>query len=144
MPDEKGRDPPGRGSTKFLGSLREALAAAGREDPTRGRGAQPASAADAEPPKAIAGPPPLAARRDRDDAAGKDIKAPSAAEAAMEARGGAPTVPPVELHVENDPTARVLRAAKAKPPGDSSAHTQLLRGKQPVKRGNFHQDPVVG
>jgi hypothetical protein len=70
---------------------------------------------------------------------------PSAAEAAREARGGTPNIPPVGQRAEPDapPTTRVVRAT---PPAaaDSGERTQLVRGKSKIVRGVFHQDPVVG
>ena len=74
--------------------------------------------------------------------------APSAAEAAREARGGTPNIPPADRHVEADaaPTTRVMRNATppAGPASGAAARTQLVRGKQKVGRHQFHQDPVVG
>ncbi len=137
MADDKAA--PGRGSAGFLGSLREALAAAGREDPLR-------AVAAGSPP------PPMAKPSDPTRLmSAKEPPVPSAAEAARDARGGAPHVPPlarapVEAAVDeaSAPTTRVLRAAKpvAEPRGE--ARTQVLRGKQTVARGTFAQDPVVG
>jgi hypothetical protein len=70
---------------------------------------------------------------------------PSAAEAAREARGGTPNIPPVDQHADPDapPTTRVVRAPPATP-AESSERTRLVRGKQKIARGVFHQDPVVG
>ena len=71
---------------------------------------------------------------------------PSAAEAARAARGGTPNIPPVDRHVEFDapPTTRVVRPERPASRPDAPARTQLVRGRQPVKRGTFYQDPVVG
>lgn len=72
---------------------------------------------------------------------------PSAAEAAKDARGGAPIIPPVDRHMEADspPTTRVVRSPSGPKAGaDGPARTQLVRGKQKVARGEFAQDPVVG
>ncbi len=86
---------------------------------------------------------------------------PSAAEAAREARGGTPNIPPV---VSDDkpagqtpqPTTEVVRQAEA-PATQATVtikhapevepvnpRTRLVRGRQPVERGEFRQDPVVG
>jgi hypothetical protein len=132
----------GRAHTGFLGSLREALAAAGRDDQSQAPGGLPAAAAAFEATQKMAA---------------KDGPGQSAADAARDARGGAPHVPPlvrtpVEVSVgeESAPTTRVVRGAA--PPvavmtvagdGDVAARTQLLRGKQTVARGRFAQDPVV-
>ena len=40
------------------------------------------------------------------------------------------------------PTTRVVKEAAA--PADAEPRTQLVRGRQPVQRGEFKQDPVVG
>src|SRR5690606_33488482 len=71
---------------------------------------------------------------------------PSAAEAARAARGGTPNIPPVDRHVEFDapPTTRVVRPERPASRPDAPARTQLVRGRQPGKRGTFYQDPVVG
>src|SRR5690606_26443779 len=42
------------------------------------------------------------------------------------------------------PTTRVVRPERPAPRPDAPARTQLVRGRQPVKRGTFYQDPVVG
>jgi hypothetical protein len=149
MADEKADQ--GKAHGGFLGSLRDALAAASRDDPSKlpmrvPSNPQTAAAAGAltppplppaltEPPVQM--PPPL----------------PSAAEAARQARGGTPHIPALdralERHVDADaaPTTKVMRglppAAKAAPEEDT-ARTQLVRGKPQVQRGNFATDPVVG
>jgi hypothetical protein len=89
--------------------------------------AMPASEAAAQLP-----PPPRA-----------DAPAPSAAEAAREAR--TPRVTVESRHVEPDapPTTRVVRAGVGKP-AEAQARTTLVRGKMQVARGAFDQDPVVG
>lgn len=71
-------------------------------------------------------------------------QAPSAAEAAREARGGTPNIPPADGRIELDPppTTRVLRGAGAAE--EAPARTQLVRGKGRIARQTFHQDPVVG
>lgn len=73
-------------------------------------------------------------------------QAPSAAEAARDARGGTPNVPAADLHLEADapPTTRVVRPGVAKAAGDdASPRTQFVRGKGKIARQSFHQDPVV-
>jgi len=143
----------GQKQGRFLGSLREALAAAGREEqtaPGMGETIRP-EAAGSEP----AAPPPLpeqplAAAGPKDEArpapppAGDVPQVPSAAEAAREARTPPPLRPP-SRHVEADapPTTRVVRGAAAKVDAGGE-RTQLVRGKTAIKRGEFHTDPVVG
>jgi len=124
---------------RFLGSLKDALVAASRDDthpsPKLDLPPAPAPAAAAADPAAAPAQPP----------------SPSAEEAARQARGA--STPLEQRHVEQDapPTTRVVRsprketAAMPEPDDDSApARTQLVRGKQRVERGEFHHDPVVG
>jgi hypothetical protein len=141
MTEAKGQARAGR----FLGSLKDALVAASRDD------TQPA----------VPMPPPAPALQlpgpagDGEPNGGKAPDAvaasPSAEEAARQVRGA--SVPLDERHFELDapPTTRVVRggarAAQAAPEADdptAPARTQLVRGKQRVERGGFNQDPVVG
>jgi hypothetical protein len=112
---------------RILGSLRDALAAASRDDrtaeltveqPTGHRQAKTAAAADAAaqgPGSVHAGPAPPTS-------GGSQAKSSGAAGPAVKAR--------------EEPTQRTRAGA--------AARTQLVRGKPKVKRGDFHQDPVVG
>jgi hypothetical protein len=107
---------------RILGSLKDALLAAGRSDGTTG---MPPERLAAEPilPK----PPELALAETR--IVRRDV--PPAAEAAREAKMQT-------ARVEN-PTQR------ARPPAAPLGNrTQLVRGRVEVARGEFHQDPVVG
>lgn len=136
MADNKAHGAGGSLPAKFLGSLREALAAAGREDPSR-------------PPVKIE-PAPIALSAPAIDNSAPRMQREAvpltAAEAAREARGGTPNIPPIDHHVEFEaaPTTRVVRGKPAAEPSTQPARTQLLRGKNKVTRGSFHQDPVVG
>ncbi len=125
---------PNRGAQGIIGSLREALAAASRDETARNEllPPQPLAAASALPPPHPKDPSDM--RREP----------PSAAEAARDARGGTPNIPPADLPLEADapPTTRVLRGAK--PAAEAPARTQLVRGKSSISRQSFHQDPVVG
>lgn len=119
---------------RFLGSLKDALAAASREDTAKlmAAGVVPPPIPGAAEPAAVV----AAAGEPAAVAAAAASSAPvSAAEAAREARGLSASGEP-----EPPPTTRVMRGA-AKP---APVRTQLVRGKTPVKRGEFHQDPVVG
>lgn len=134
----------------FLGSLKDALLAAGRDEmpssPAR-FAAQPAAAASVTPPPlaplaaagvaaqqlAIAEAPPAASP-----------KSPSAEDVARMARSlpVARAVPSAVADSDAIPTTRVVRGepkAAAAP-----ARTQLVRGKKQIDRGSFAQDPVVG
>jgi hypothetical protein len=129
----------GQKSGRFLGSLKDALVAASREDTGRQSAQQrgPAAAASSDV-IAVAGPE-AAAQLPPPSSEGNSL---SAAEAAREAR--APRVTGESRHVEADapPTTRVVRAAKQQP--EPASRTTLVRGKMQVTRGGFDQDPVVG
>lgn len=147
----------GARSGSFFGSLKDALAAASRDDTSAVR---PAAAPEVkEAPSAPATPPPLpvapavlAESRDAEVAAAarKELPSlPSAADAAREVKGQASLRAQeraAERHVEIDatPTTRVLKAPQAPKAPEGPARTQLVRGRQPLKRGEFNQDPVVG
>lgn len=145
-----------KGQSGFLGSLRDALKAASRDEDDRiiSPGRQPAS----EPTPAVnnEGAPAMSASDNNKPAApgspAGDVQPPplpSAAEAAREARGGTPNIPPVDRGTNAaapagaPPTTRVVKEAATSAAADEP-HTQLVRGRQPVQRGEFKQDPVVG
>jgi FHA domain len=153
MSDEGTQTKPPQGSKhgRFLGSLKDALAAASRDDtlnqsksketPPTQRTAQVAAAPEPGTQKIPA------------DAGGKAAPADepktglSAAEAAREVKGQT-SLKPQDKHLEFSapPTTRVVRSSADKTSQDreETARTQLVRGKADVKRGNFQQDPVVG
>jgi hypothetical protein len=142
-------------SGRFLGSLKEALVAASRDEPS----APPAPRAvqSAVPPA----PPPLPAQRAAAEDApmvgvGSSVDpdatlpvrreapaSPSAAEAAREVKAQASLRAERPVETDGAPTTRVIKAA-SKPAASDPAKTQLVRGRQPLKRGEFSQDPVVG
>lgn len=134
----------------ILGSLKDALAAASRDDTAlvaqRAASAVPAVIATAETAVADAPilPPPLPASHMPPVAVIEERQALSAAEAAREARGVASLKQAQERHMEFEggATTRVIRSPK--PAVEEPARTQLVRGRQPLKRGQFAQDPVVG
>ncbi|MCL4764607.1 MAG: FHA domain-containing protein [Hyphomicrobiaceae bacterium] len=149
MADEHDRGQVHRAPGRFLGSLREALSAAAKDD----TGRQPASdsapvrqaPSEADAPAGGAEPGPAPQQPAHATMLVRNSPLPTAAEAARAARGGTPNIPPVDKHVEFEapPTTRVLRPEPAAQ-REAPARTQLVRGRQPVKRGQFHQDPVVG
>jgi len=125
--------------TRLLGSLRQALAAAGREDRS-----QPVS-------EKVSTLPAVIEMSAGDDNGEKEVqttvlnRGPSAAEAAREARGVYER--PEHAHVEMDaPPTRVVRGAAAakSPEGGEAERTRLIRGKSKTKTVEFFQDPVVG
>jgi hypothetical protein len=136
---------------RFLGSLKDALAAASRDDTHRGpapAAAEPATqvtpkaeatkVATPEPAKSDAAPAPAAAPT--------PAGTPSAAEAAREVKAQTSLNKPQDKHLEfgSPPTTRVVRGGPPKLETSDSPRTQLVRGKVQVKRGEFEQDPVVG
>ena len=131
---------------RILGSLKDALAAASRDDPQRGAkaAAQDAPSATraesaAQKPSASQGEP---TRKDAAPAAPAGAGM-SAAEAAREVKGQT-SLKPQDKHVEfaAPPTTRVVKPERK--PQETTGRTQLVRGKVEVKRGAFEQDPVVG
>lgn len=146
MAIERGEDSAGRGAARagkgsLLGSLKDALRAAGREDH-----ATPLEPV-AEKNPVVAVVVPLV----QPDAAKPDVVTMSAAEAARHAR----TIP-VEKMIPRvseamplpyePPTTRVLRAERAPELHVIAAapRTRLVRGRQQIVRDKFAQDPVVG
>ncbi|WP_072395329.1 FHA domain-containing protein [Hyphomicrobium sp. CS1GBMeth3] len=131
----------------FLGSLKDALVAASREDTGRQQAivAQRVAAATTPASDSVIAVPPPEGTSAQLPAPRAEGATPSAAEAAREAR--TPRVTD-DRHVEADapPTTRVVRAANrpAPPPEDAGSRTTLVRGKMQVTRGAFEQDPVVG
>lgn len=146
----------------FLGSLKDALAAASRDE----TGIPPRAAVPApinSPPPPAASPPPAQVPppvpadpvADLVAAAPEAPRPLSAAEAAQQARGVASLKQQdsyqQDRHMEFDGTntTRIVRGSAAKTPDprpepDEPARTQLVRGRQTLKRGQFVQDPVVG
>jgi hypothetical protein len=144
--------PPKQGG--ILGSLKDALAAASRDDTgvAANRGLAPPAAAPAlfnDPAPEPKSPP------DNRGLDGQGAAPPllSAAEAAREARG-VTSLKLQDKHMEFDGTntTRMVRMPKTPEP-PAAAHsdddaapprTQLVRGRQAMKRGQFVADPVVG
>lgn len=128
---------------RFLGSLKDALVAASRDD------THPASP-PAPPAASLQLPAPGASASElpHDAPAAADI--PSAEEAARHARAAAKPLDDRHVEMDSPPTTRVVRsptrAAAPEPDDDPTApaRTQLVRGKQRVERGGFTHDPVVG
>jgi hypothetical protein len=126
----------GQRAGRFLGSLKDALVAASRDDTGQ---AKAMAAAEPAGEAAAVGADAEATRIVRKGAAAATL---SAADAAREARGS--EKPAADRHVEADapPTTRVVRGAVKEEA--SQDRTMLVRGKVHVKRGAFDHDPVVG
>ncbi|MGE0702060.1 MAG: FHA domain-containing protein [Hyphomicrobiaceae bacterium] len=130
MANKGGNDAGGGGERRLIGSLRDALAAAGRSEGSPAQNAAPAQDVIALPQPPAPPPVPVA-----QPIVTERKTVPSAAQAAAEARAAPPDAP----------QTRVMRQGMVRPqaPG-GAARTQLVRGKSLVKRTEFHQDPVVG
>jgi hypothetical protein len=136
QPGSKQATKPGR----FLGSLKEALAAAGREETHRTpktKTAPPTTAVAKEP---ISLPKTESNAEQARKAENAPPASPSAAEAAAAVKGQT-SLKPQEKAPEPVP---VPFGARADEPATEPARTKLVRGKVQVKRGSFEQDPVVG
>jgi hypothetical protein len=126
------------GERRMMGSLREALAAAARSGPVaetsatdRDQKTPPAVPPPSAPAPVVPPAPPVEAQR--------RPAVPSAAQAALEVRAGN------TAETEEAPQTRVVRAPSSRAGATgSAARTQLVRGKAPARKVDFHQDPVVG
>jgi hypothetical protein len=140
-----GDDAKGGKAAGFLGSLKDALMAAGRDEMPSSPARMAAQVIAITPilPAADKAAAPVAAVQPTQ-------QSPSAEEAARLARIAAVARAPEKIAapaVERDaiPTTRVVRAeaAKAQAPA-APERTQLVRGRKAIERGAFAQDPVVG
>lgn len=132
---------------RILGSLKDALNAASRDDTQRKAAATSADAA-ANVTRAetavVKQPAAVPADPTRKDAPATPAGAGlSATEAAREVKGQT-SLKQADKHVEyaTTPTTRVVKPERK--PQEDTGRTQLVRGKADVKRGAFEQDPVVG
>ena len=141
-----GNEAKGAKPHKFLGSLRDALMAAGREDT-----AAPPPPAQARPQEGVT-PSPTANEKPPAPSPAQKSEIPSAEEAARLARTGPePKIPEgfgLPKEADAPPTTRVIRPEpKLKPKEvepDEAPRTVLVRGKQKIEHGVFERDPVVG
>lgn len=131
---------------RFLGSLKEALAAASRDDTQRGPKAKTVPVTEA--PQTVKAEPakPKTGGNEADAADKEAAPAPagaglSAAEAAREVKGQTSLKAGEPPSFVAPPTTRVVRAT---PEPEEAERTRLVRGKVKVERGTFAQDPVVG
>jgi hypothetical protein len=128
---------------RILGSLKDALNAASRDDTQRG--AKPAAEAQnaTRAETAVVKPAAVPVEPTRKEAAAAPAGAGmSAAEAAREVKGQTSLKPDKHVEFSAPPTTRVVKPERK--PQEETARTQLVRGKAQVKRGAFEQDPVVG
>jgi len=128
---------------RILGSLKDALNAASRDDTQRG--AKPAAEAPnaTRAETAVVKPAAVQPEPARKEAATAPAGAGmSAADAAREVKGQTSLKPDKHVEFAAPPTTRVVKPERK--PQEDTARTQLVRGKAQVKRGTFEQDPVVG
>ena len=128
---------------RFLGSLKDALRAASRDEVQ----ALADTASSVAEMKAIPLAIPVMTAAPQQQAYGQEVLPPSppnmtAAEAARHART-MPAARMADRHIESEepPTTRVVRGSQ---PAPQPQRTQLVRGRQKISRGKFVQDPVVG
>jgi hypothetical protein len=154
MKDEKrtaaDKSPPtAQGSlpNRILGSLRDALNAASRDDRSgeislAGRSDPVSGKVVPETPNKPAATPPATAAPPRAPEVPAVAAHPAGTDVSRDAK-----VLSRQRHVEvADPTTHALRAASkpAAPDPADAARTQALRGRPKVLRNGFHTDPVVG
>lgn len=134
----------------FLGSLKEALAAASREDTANlvakaalpqpaGALPPPATAASEPERKAPIGLPPPMPATTTETVRVEAVPGLSAADAAKASRG---VITLRHSDADGPPTTRVVRASAK--PVDDAPRTKLVRGRPRLERSEFQQDPVVG
>jgi hypothetical protein len=164
---DSGHEPRG-GATRLLGSLRDALLAAGRD---KGEGTVTITPGAARAMAAVVGTAMPANDVDRvspgarkDESMKRDAKAPDAQRPQPPAAAVVPPAPaaqgaPMSQKVAAAPVARAAESpaepktglartqpaarAGAQRAAPAEARTQLVRGRQKVSRSKFHQDPVV-
>lgn len=127
-------------ASRLLGSLRDALLAVGREEPAPVRRDVELPAADPTQADLIA-----AAREPVPKLAPIEPQLLSAAEAARRARGADLLL--ADSDAVDIQSARAFHGVSEEPSVEDETepvHTQLVRGKVPVRRGAFEQDPVAG
>jgi hypothetical protein len=145
----------------FLGSLKDALLAAGRDEmpsspaklvaqPMAAQAVRPvvekpvvekyATAAAAPTPNLFPAPSPSA-----EEAARMARTAPVIRVVERAPEGVPDRTPERPIEIDSVPTTRVMRAEPPKVQAPAAAaRTQLVRGRKDIERGTFAQDPVVG
>jgi hypothetical protein len=150
--DETTKPHQGAKPGRFLGSLKDALAAASRDDTHRG--GKPQSLSAGVPATGKAEPVQKKQSEEPRKDAGAQASPPaglSAAAAAAEIKAQTSLKPAEKPELVAPPTTRVVRGGAAANPApepeaaqEETSRTQLVRGKVQVERGAFKLDPVVG
>lgn len=149
-------------TTRFLGSLKDALAAASREESADEKQQNSHAEVRNEAPPAIPQRSTNTAQVKSADQKGTaetpNRELPSAGSAAKAARGSSKPLEEHAVKLHKLPTTRVIKGEELKDTGQTkdkaadrartaeadTARTQLVRGKQTFERGAFEKDPVVG
>ncbi len=153
MAIERGEESLGRAAARganakaapgLLGSLKDALRAAGRDETAPAAGALAPAVAQITPalPPVIT-PLPVSAQPNAETA----MTAAEAARHARTAPAGKDLARKSEPELSADPpTTRVVRRERAPEPvaDETAPRTQLVRGRKKIERETFAQDPVVG
>ncbi len=134
---------------RFLGSLKDALRAASRDEQPQSPSGTAAAVTEMKviPLAVPVMTPPAPGHMSGHMPGHMEVLPPSlpnlsAAEAARNARTmPAPRISDRHIEVDDPPTTRVVRGAQ---PVAQTQRTQLVRGRQKIMRGTFVQDPVVG
>ncbi len=144
---------------RILGSLRDALHAASRDDRSgayriggKGESAEAASTPDLEPKAAAKSEPPPPLPSPAAQAPAQPLTASEALrEAKARTRDHYEVAEPTTIAVRTPrpasaaaPAGRASSTPQAAANDDDAPRTQALRGKPKITRTNFHQDPVVG
>ena len=144
--DGDGNDNGGHAKHRFLGSLKDALMAAGRSDPASEASAVvPVAAAEAPriPPSSVAKPelPPMPIVNKASAVDAETIAVPPPPPTPRDDQRQSVAKPADSFA---DTMTRAIRGSDPRKPPAGGARTQLVRGRVEVARGEFHQDPVVG
>jgi hypothetical protein len=130
--------------SSLLGSLKDVLAAAGRDNTVPGAPAAPLASQvhPVAPLTDVAAKVAEALASANDQAPAAAAGSPSAADAAREVKATPRPLDDALGDADRPPTTRVFRSP-SRPVTEEPARTSLVRGKQQVKRGAFETDPVV-
>lgn len=135
----------GKGQHRFLGSLKDALKAAGRgdaaPDPAALVAAPEQPRTPSPPSKAELPPMPIVDKASVPDA---EMIAVSPAKQPRDDQRSPPAASARGAEVFPEALTRAIRGSDPRKPTAGPARTQLVRGRVEMARGEFHQDPVVG
>ena len=133
-----------KGQHRFLGSLKDALMAAGRNEPASDNAAIVPPAPPRDSIQGLPMRPEVPASPVTNKASVPDAE--TIADSPKASRDDARMPPPAAKPSETfgDAMTRAIRGSDPRKSAGGQARTQLVRGRVEVARGDFHQDPVVG